>query len=158
MLTLEQVMNSLSPEARASFSTAFASLRDRQLVVVAQPDPFTLTWNAEMSKLARTVARDLGSPLRRLRVDGGLTRSRTLLQAQADLLQAPVELYPSPHATALGVAALARLGASAATSPTNAVCPWVPAAVFEPHIRSTEAEARLHAWRRAAEATMDLTL
>ena len=32
------------------------------------------------------------------------------MQMQADLLQAPVEVYPSPHATALGVAAFARLG------------------------------------------------
>lgn len=57
VLTMEQVINSLSPEARASFSRAFGTLRDRQLVVVAQPDPFTLTWNAEMSKLARTVGK-----------------------------------------------------------------------------------------------------
>lgn len=57
VLTMEQVINSLSPEARASFSKAFGTLRDRQLVVVAQPDPFTLTWNAEMSKLARTVGK-----------------------------------------------------------------------------------------------------
>ena len=34
-------------------------------------------------------------PLTRLRVDGGLTRSRTLMQAQADLAQLPVDVYPS---------------------------------------------------------------
>jgi glycerol kinase len=44
-----------------------------------------------------------------LRVDGGLTRSRYLLQAQADLLQIPVVAYPGAHATAQGAAALARL-------------------------------------------------
>ena len=48
-------------------------------------------------------------PLTRLRVDGGLTRSAVLMQAQADLAQLPVEVYPSPHATALGAAACARL-------------------------------------------------
>ncbi len=52
----------------------------------------------------------MGAPVAVLRVDGGLTRSTRLLQAQADLLQAPVEVYRSPHATALGVAGLARLG------------------------------------------------
>ena len=65
---------------------------------------------AQVAWLARAAGEDLGRPLERLRVDGGLTRSRTLLQVQADLLQAPVEVYPSPHATALGVAAFARLG------------------------------------------------
>jgi glycerol kinase len=44
-----------------------------------------------------------------LRVDGGLTGSAFLLQAQADLLQIPVLPYPGAHATAQGAAALARL-------------------------------------------------
>jgi glycerol kinase len=63
---------------------------------------------AQVAWLARAAADDLGAPVQRLRIDGGLTRSRTLLQVQADLLQVPVEVYPSPHATALGVAAFDR--------------------------------------------------
>ena len=43
----------------------------------------------------------------------GSSRSAVLMQAQADLLQVPVERYPSADATALGVAAFARLGAGA---------------------------------------------
>ena len=71
---------------------------------------------ASVALLAATVAADLGRPLTALRVDGGLTRSRVLLQAQADLLQLPVEVYEVPDATALGVAALARLGTGEASS------------------------------------------
>ena len=41
---------------------------------------------------SRPRSRDLGRPLTALRVDGGLTRSRLLMQAQADLLQVPVEV------------------------------------------------------------------
>jgi len=111
---------------------------------------------AQVAWLARAAAADLGRSLLRLRVDGGLTRSRVLMQMQADLLQAPVEVYPSPHATALGVAALARLGSGAAADAASAVGRWRPAAVFEPRIDADEAEARLHRWRRVAEATMDL--
>ena len=44
-----------------------------------------------------------------LQVDGGLTNSRALLQAQADLLQIPVSAYHGAHATAQGAAALARV-------------------------------------------------
>ena len=63
---------------------------------------------ASVALLARAVAADMAAPVTALRVDGGLTRSRLLLQAQADLLQAPVLVSRSPDATALGVAALAR--------------------------------------------------
>jgi len=111
---------------------------------------------AEVAWLARAVATDLGRPLARLRADGGLTRSRKLMQAQADLLQAPVEVYPSPDATALGVAALAALGARAVRDPHAAIGRWTPAAVFEPRIAASEAEARLDAWRRVAEAAVAL--
>ena len=52
--------------------------------------------------LAEAAAADLGGPLTALRVDGGLTRSRVLLQAQADLLQVPVLVSRTPDATALG--------------------------------------------------------
>jgi glycerol kinase len=106
---------------------------------------------AQVAWLARAAATDLGRPLTRLRVDGGLTRSRVLMQVQADLLQAPVEVYPSPHATALGVAAFARVGAG-----IDSAVALQPAAVFEARISGDEAEARLQRWRSVAEATMDL--
>jgi glycerol kinase len=75
---------------------------------------------ASVALLAGAVAADLGGPLTALRVDGGLTRSRVLLQAQADLLQLPVLVSRTPDATALGVAALARLGAGAEPGPPPA--------------------------------------
>ena len=111
---------------------------------------------AQIAWLARAVAQDLGRPVTRLRVDGGLTRSRVLMQTQADLLQAPVEVYPSPNATAVGVAALARLGIGAARNPREAIGAWKAAAVYQPRISSPQAEERLQTWRRAAAATMDL--
>jgi glycerol kinase len=111
---------------------------------------------AQVAWLARAVATDLAGPLARLRVDGGLTRSGLLMQRQADLLQVPVEVYPSPHATALGVAAFARLGAGAAPDAAAALGRSQPAAVYEPRISSDEAEACLQRWRRVAEATMEL--
>ncbi len=111
---------------------------------------------AQVACLAQAIAADTGVPLRRLRVDGGLTRSARLMQAQADLLQAPVECYPSPEATALGVAALARLGAGAASTPEEAVGAWSPAAVYEPRMTAQEAHERLSRWRAAADAVAEL--
>ena len=111
---------------------------------------------SQVATLARAMCEDAGVPLERLRADGGLSRSSALLQAQADLLQAPVERYPSPDATALGVAAFARLGAGGASSPQDAVGAWEPAAVFEPRIGAQEAEERLHAFTSAARAVIGL--
>lgn len=107
---------------------------------------------AQVAWLARAAGADLGAPLTRLRVDGGLTRSRLLLQIQADLLQVPIEVYPSPDATALGVAALARIGAG----DRGATPSWEPSLVLEPAIGPDEAADRLDRWRAVADATVQL--
>jgi glycerol kinase len=93
--------------------------------------------------LATAVAGDLGAPLTALRVDGGLTRSRVLMQTQADLLQLPVEVYASADATALGAAALARVGATPGLALADAIPAWTPAARYEPAISADQAAARL---------------
>lgn len=111
---------------------------------------------AQVATLGRAIADDLGRPLERLRVDGGLSRSAVLMQAQADLLQVPVERYPSADATALGVGAFARLGAGGADSPAAAVGNWKPAGTFEPRMSADEAAARLARWRAAAAALAGL--
>lgn len=139
------------PNARGAFTgLSLATTRAELVRAVIEGIAAQVAW------LARAAGDDLGKPLARLRVDGGLTRSRVLMQTQADLLQAPVEVYVSPHATALGVAALARLGLGAATSSAEAVGTWEPAAVYEPRVSNDEADARLDDWRRAAEATIAL--
>ena len=112
---------------------------------------------AQVASLARAMGDDMGRPLERLRVDGGLTRSKALMQAQADLLQAPVERYPSADATARGAGALARLGSGAASTPQEAVGEWTPAEVFEPRMTATEAQERLARWEAAAAALADLS-
>lgn len=98
---------------------------------------------AQVALLARSVARDLGGPLARLQVDGGLTRSALLMQTQADLLQLPIEVAASPDATAIGVGTLARLGAGEGRDLAAVVRPVIPGARFEPAIGATEAAERL---------------
>jgi glycerol kinase len=140
-----------SPEARGAWlGLSLATRRDDLVRAVI--------WGiaAQIASLAEAMGSDLERPLERLRVDGGLTRSATLMQAQADLLQAPVELYPSPDATALGVGALARLGSGGAAEPAEAVGSWAPSAVFEPRMSASEANERLARWRAAALALAEL--
>jgi glycerol kinase len=140
-----------SPEARGGWLGLSLATRREDLVRA-------VVWGiaAQVASLARAMGNDMGRPLERLRVDGGLTRSSALMQAQADLLQAPVELYPSADATALGVGALARLGSGTAHTPAEAVGDWAPAAVFEPRMAGDEAEERLARWEAAAGALAEL--
>ncbi|MGV9901163.1 FGGY family carbohydrate kinase [Streptomyces sp. NPDC003388] len=109
---------------------------------------------AQVTELARAAATDLGAPLDTLRVDGGLTRSALLMQTQADLLQRPVEVSALPDATALGAAALARLGADPALSVAEALPDWKPAAVYEPRIPADLATERLAGFRTAVAALL----
>jgi glycerol kinase len=140
-----------APEARGGWVGLSLATRREDLVGA-------VAWGiaAQVAALAQAIGKDLGRPVERLRVDGGLTRSRVLMQAQSDLLQAPVELYPSADATALGVGALARLGAGAAATPAEAVGVWTPAAVFEPQMSSDEAADHLARFHAAAQALASL--
>lgn len=58
VLTLDQVMRALSPEAMAGFAAAFGTLRDRGLVQQVEPDPFTLQWQADLVNLNRSVGKE----------------------------------------------------------------------------------------------------
>jgi glycerol kinase len=141
-----------APEARGGWLGLSLASRREDLV-------HAVVWGiaAQVASLARAMGDDMGRPLERLRVDGGLTRSESLMQAQADLLQAPVERYPSADATALGVGALARLGCGAAKTPDEAVGSWVPEQVFEPRLPAAEAQDRLARWEAAAASLAELS-
>jgi glycerol kinase len=104
---------------------------------------------ASVALLVSAAVADVGRPLTFLRADGGLTRSRLLVQAQADLLQVPVLVYRSADATALGVAALARLGAGDVHSAAEAVGPAEVESRVEPAITADEAAERIAAFRSA---------
>jgi glycerol kinase len=110
---------------------------------------------AQVAELAAAAAADLGAPLTGLRVDGGLTRSRVLMQVQADLLGVPVEVYGSPDATALGVGAVARLGLNPAQRLADVLPPWTPSAVYEPTIGADQAAERRGAFRDAVQRLID---
>ncbi|MFI5952256.1 FGGY family carbohydrate kinase [Cryptosporangium sp. NPDC051539] len=105
---------------------------------------------AQVAALTELVAADLGAPLTRLRVDGGLTRSQVLVQAQADLAQLPVDVYPSPHATPLGAAACARLALDPGAVVADVVGGWRPSATVEPRWTPDRAASHLAQWRDAA--------
>jgi glycerol kinase len=133
------------PDATATFTGMTLATRPAHLVsAVVQGIA------AQLAELTDVIAADLGEPLRSLRVDGGLTRSRALMQAVADLTQLPVGLYPSAHATALGAAALGRLAMSGDLAVRDAVLDWQPQTTYEPQWEPDRAGAFRARWREAA--------
>ncbi len=138
------------PQARGAFvGLSLATTRGQLLRAVGEGVA------AQVTLLARAVEADLGAPLSALRVDGGLTRSRLVMQAQADLLGAPVEVYPQACATALGVAALTLRGVHGAGAEDVVVRGWTPSAVFEPTADRSTAEGVYDRWERALRASLD---
>ena len=142
------------PDAKAAF-TGLSLGTERGHLVRATLEGIAV----QVALLGRAASTDLGSPLTRLRVDGGVTRSALLLQIQADLAQVPLEVYPSPHATAFGVAALAQIGLGTGAPGTVVgagigMGTWRPERTVEPHASATEAEERIRRWQVVADATM----
>lgn len=139
-----------APQARGQLSGLQLSTRPGHIVrAVAEGIA------ASVALLARAAGADIGVPLSSLRVDGGLTRSRVLMQAQADLLQVPVLAGSSPDATALGVAALARLALGEPVSPVSPVSALGTAdRVVHPEISADQAEARLAAYSSELACTL----
>lgn len=135
------------PDATATFSGMTLSTGSEHLVRAVLEGIA-----AQVAELARAMTGDLERPLQRLRVDGGLTRSRVLMQAVADLMRIPVDVYPSSHATPLGAAALARCTVTPGLALEDAIIPWTPVETYEPQWSDDRAEEFSARWRAVAEA------
>jgi glycerol kinase len=108
----------------------------------------------QVADLIDAAARDAGTGLHTLRVDGGMARNAWFLQCQADVLGLPVEQSATSEATALGAAYLAGLGAG--VWPETAALRKLarPAHTFTPVLDEAERQRRLGRWRRAVQAVI----
>jgi glycerol kinase len=108
---------------------------------------------AQIAELVTAINADTDLPMNRLRVDGGLTQSAVLMQACADITGVPVDVYPSPHATALGAAALARLSLQPDQPLRDVIPDWAPSATYEPIWNAGRADEFRSQWRTLADRT-----
>ncbi|KAK4529839.1 hypothetical protein CCYA_CCYA02G0696 [Cyanidiococcus yangmingshanensis] len=100
---------------------------------------------------------DLGqetSALQMLRVDGGMTANKLLLQLQADLLGVPVVRPQIVEATALGAAAAAALATGVLRRVDQVRELWREDLVFTPSISDMERSQRRQRWNDAVERTL----
>jgi glycerol kinase len=84
---------------------------------------------------------------RPLRVDGGLARSRLLLQSLADLGGRPLAPAVEPETTALGAAKLAGLAVGTFASPRDCIARVPEPVMVAPRIGSSERRERRRRWR-----------
>jgi glycerol kinase len=90
-----------------------------------------------------------------MRLDGGLSRSDTLPQLQADLMQIPVErAAQSEFITARGAGWAAGVAVGLWDSPQAADATKEAGVVFEPRISPAQRDARREVWRDAVGRTL----
>ncbi len=92
----------------------------------------------------------LGVSLEELRVDGGATNNRWLMQFQSDMLGVPVVVPEITDTTALGAAYLAGITAGL-WSQEDVRSMWREGARYEPRFEEDERHALLVEWRRALQ-------
>ena len=89
-----------------------------------------------------------------LRVDGGASANRLLMQLQADLLGVPVQRPAVLETTALGAALLAGLGVGLYGDLAETARGWHVADTFAPQMAAQKREALLAGWHRAVDTAI----
>ena len=103
----------------------------------------------QISDLTHAMEADSGRALRRLRVDGGASQNRLLMQFQADLLGVTVDRPESVETTALGAAYLAGLAVGVFPDLSAVARAHRIERSFSPAMGAAERDAHLMRWKRA---------
>jgi glycerol kinase len=96
--------------------------------------------------LVEATERDAGTTIPTVRIDGGMSRNPTFVQALADAAQRPVEVSPVVEATTLGAAFLAGLAIGTWSGWDDIAATWAPTTAVDP-ARPLDREQ----WRNAVE-------
>lgn len=95
---------------------------------------------------------DSGIDLAALKVDGGASANNYLMQAQSDVIAAPVQRPKCVETTAMGAAYLAGLAVGYWKSQEDVLQNWSIDRTFQPEITDEDRKARLNGWKRAVKA------
>lgn len=98
---------------------------------------------------------DSGIELTALRVDGGASANDYLMQAQADLIGAPVMRPTCVETTAMGAAYLAGLAVGYWPDKEDVVRNWAVDQVFHPQMDAALRASRIRGWNKAVRCAYD---
>jgi glycerol kinase len=101
------------------------------------------------------VRRGVGGGLRTIRVDGGMSRNDSLLQAIADLTGLALERPAATEVTALGAGALAGVGAGLWDLAALERVPFEAAAPLRPALNEDARDAVRQAWQAVLERSLE---
>ena len=105
----------------------------------------------QVRDILKLLEQSSGMQISSMRVDGGGTASRFLMQFQADLLGIPVEIPAIRETTALGSAYLAALGLGELSRIEDTVDLWRCQKRYEPAMSEDHRAALMDQWHRAVE-------
>ena len=109
----------------------------------------------QTAELLEAVQNDSGQRLSELRVDGGATANRALLQFQADILGIPIVVSKTAETTALGAAYLAGLATGFWQNTAELEKHWEEASRYEPSMSESEARLLTARWREAVQRSLN---
>ncbi|MDR1558650.1 MAG: glycerol kinase GlpK [Clostridiales bacterium] len=98
---------------------------------------------------------ETGLPMSRLRVDGGVSKSRFVMQFQSDILNIPVERPKVTETTALGAAYLAGLAVGFYKDLEDISRNHIMDEIYEPAMDGAVREERYRMWLKAVERAKD---
>lgn len=107
----------------------------------------------QVTDLADAMSRDAATPILSMKADGGVTKSRILMELQADMLGIPLQVPTFAEATARGVAFAAAIGAKHADFSTVKALNDTYV-TYEPKMERAKRDALLATWHRATERAM----
>ena len=106
-----------------------------------------------MNDVLEAMKADSGILLSALKVDGGASANNFLMQAQADVSQAPVHRPHCVETTAMGAAYLAGLAVGYWKDKEEVVKNWEIHKTFTPDIPDEKREEMISGWDRAVKCS-----
>jgi glycerol kinase len=103
----------------------------------------------QVCDVIETMKTDIHNPIPMLRVDGGGSADKFLMQFQADILGIPIQRAQTAEITALGAAYLAGLAVEVWQGVGEIGKQWHSTATFEPQMSVDERETLYHRWKQA---------
>lgn len=105
--------------------------------------------------LINAMTEDVGYELKEIKVDGGASRNKFLMQFQADILEARVIRPIISETTALGAAYLAGLAVGFWKDKEEVKKFWHMSVEFEPKLESDKVDKYYNAWKKAVKRTLN---
>lgn len=103
----------------------------------------------QVTDILTAMQADSGIAIPELRVDGGASANRLLMQMQADLLGVPVVQSSTPESTAMGAAFLAGIGSGYWKDTGDLQMLWSRGETFTSTMTETARETQMSRWKQA---------